>query len=84
MVPPALRHSIKIIGSQFQNFAEPDYALRKRCGRGVGRGSDRPGVVESLAGKRLGGGSQRLQVPGLKINKGDKREIVPAFRARTV
>ena len=37
-------------------------------------------MVESLAGERLGGGSQRLQVPRLKINKGDKRETVPAFR----
>jgi len=37
-----------------------------------------------LAGECLGGGSQRLQVPRLKINESDKREIVPAFRARTV
>ena len=50
----------------------------------MGRGSDRPGVVESLAGERLGGGSQRLPVPGLKSYKGDKRETVTSVRARTV
>ena len=41
-------------------------------------------MVESLAGERLYGGSQRLQVPGLKVNKGDKRETVASFMERTV
>ncbi len=42
------------------------------------------GLVESLAGGCLGGGSQRLQVPGLQINEGDKRETVTSVRTRTV
>ena len=37
-------------------------------------------MAESLAGERLGGGSQRLQMPRLKINEGDRRETVAIFR----
>ena len=48
------------------------------------RGSDRSGAVESLAGERLGGGSQRLQVPRLQSHKDDKRETVTSIRARAV
>ncbi len=49
---------------------------------GVGAGVGSVGVAESLAGERLGGGSQRLQVPRLKSHKDDKRETVASFRAQ--
>ena len=57
--------------------------IRQPASAAAGAGAGSAAAIESLAGEWLGGGSRRLQVPRLEINKGYKRETAATFMART-
>ncbi len=56
--------------------------IRQPASAAAGAGAGSAAASKSLVGEWLGGGSQRLQVPRLKINKGYKRETAATFMAR--